>query len=142
MKRLVLILLCHLSVYLAYAVCDWGNPIADTFDLRRHIGYYLSMGLLCQLALTKPDKYEDWVIFLTVVFIEGVLVNCIIFTWAGDREFHWYSVAIIILSFGRGVRKGWPHRYEACKEFLIDVTIVPIINRIKNLWQTQFSKKK
>ena len=142
MKRLILILLCHLSIYIAFAVCNIGNPITDDFDLRRHNGYYLTMLLFCLMVLTPKDKYEDWVTFCIVVFIEGVLINCIIFNCTGDREFHWYSVALIPLSFGHGMKKAWPHIYNAIKECLIDIFIVPVVilfNRFRS-WLCRTTK--
>ena len=102
MKRLFLIIFCHLSIYCAYYICDKRHPIDnDAFDLMRHNGYYLT--IIASLWMTKCEKvypYENWVEFLYFVFIWGVIVNCFIFNLQNDndRNFHWYSVLLIFLS--------------------------------------------
>lgn len=96
----------------------------NLFDLMKHNGYYLIIiAALLIRYFPKEDPYENWVIFLDVVFIGGVLSNCFLFNLEGDRDFHWYSVALIFLSFGAGMKKAWPDRY-----YLI-VSRIPGYNR-------------
>lgn len=57
----------------------------------------------CQI----DSKYEKHVMFLRITFIWGILANCFLFNLEGDREFHWYSVVLVILSMIAAARKAY-----------------------------------
>lgn len=61
------------------------------------------------MSSNLPDvRYEKHVIFLRITFIWGVLANCFLFNLDGDRNFHWYSAALILLSIGAATKQAYP----------------------------------
>jgi len=135
MKRLLLIIFCHLSIYCSYSICDYRHPFdVDAFDLMKHNGYYLI--IIASLLMSKYDKvypYENFVEFLYFVFIWGVLVNCFIFNLQDDkdRNFHWYSVLLVFLSLFGGIQKGWPVWHKKVSLYFINEKIYNFLCQIK-----------
>lgn len=135
MKRLWLIIACHLIVYCNFAICDFFYPGDDKdsvnwFDLLKHSFYYL-LAFCCIIKerFQKVEPYEKWVIFLEVVLIYGVFINCVLFNFEGDRDFHWYSIPIVLLSVGHGIKKAWPDRYARI------VSRIPGYNRAVKIYK-------
>lgn len=118
MNRLGLIVFCHLSVYFGWFFCELLYPGKDEdyvnlWDLMRHNVYYISIiAAVWMDSFEKEPMVEKHVIFLKFVYIWGVLVNCIIFNLQNDRNFHWYSIALIALSFGGGIKIAYPKAHN------------------------------
>lgn len=89
----------------------------DMWDLMKHNWYYLlAAAAMIMDNLTKDNRYERHVVFLKFVFVWGVLTNCFIFnlqpvdpvTGFQDRSFHWYSVALAMLSVAGAANSAYP----------------------------------